>query len=163
MKAHSLYLDRKYGENVYSFHVHNHQHGVYQTNIYLNDAHEVMDMECSCPYEHGGYCKHEIAALLVVMQELTPEVDAVGISMHFADWLIEETTNVSLMEHLFKEEAEIVRSFNIEQFLKQFPKPNLLAELREFDRFSDMFRIFLYMRYRNLIKQRYDEKMKHCS
>ena len=151
---HALTLNKKFGNNVYSFHVHNSQQGVYQTNIYLNDEHEVMHMDCSCPYGHGGYCKHEIAALLVLLNEFDPDLDILATAAAFNEWLDEAyPPQQSLMEYLFKEEAQIARDFDLGQFLDLFSKRQLLSEMKDFDQFSDLLRAFLYLRYRDVIKK----------
>ena len=161
---HALTLNKKFGNNVYSFHVHNSQQGVYQTNIYLNDEHEVMHMDCSCPYGHGGYCKHEIAALLVLLNEFDPDLDILATAAAFNEWLDEAyPPQQSLMEYLFKEEAQIARDFDLGQFLDLFSKRQLLPEMKDFDQFSDLLRAFLYLRYRDVIKKSYDANYKKVS
>lgn len=161
---HALTLNRKFGDNVYSFHVYNAQQGAYQTNIYVNDEYQVMDMDCTCPYSHGGYCKHEIAALLVLISEFNPALDIMEIATSFNEWLDDTTPQQqSLMEYLFKEEAQIAKDFDLGQFLELFPKKQLLAEMRDFDQFSDLLRAFLYLRYRDIIKKSYDANYKKVS
>lgn len=161
---HALTLDRKYGNNVYSFHVYNSSNGVYQTNIYLNDEAEIMHMDCSCPYEHGGFCKHEIAALLVLINELDGDLDVMEVVMNFNEWLNDgQPVQLSLMNYLFKEEAVIARDFDLTKFLNLFSKQQLLAEMKDFDQFSDLLRAFLYLRYRDVIKKTYDADYKKVS
>ena len=67
------------------------------------------------------------------------------------------------MEYLFKEEAQIAKDFDLGQFLELFPKKQLLAEMRDFDQFSDLLRAFLYLRYRDIIKKSYDANYKKVS
>lgn len=161
---HALTLYKRFGKNVYSFHVQNSQNGVYQTNIYLNDEHEIMHMDCTCPYEHGGYCKHEIAALLVLINEFEPDLDILEVVSNFNEWLNDmQPIQQSLMEYLFKEEAQIARDFDMGQFLDLFSKRQLLTEMKDFDQFSDLLRAYLYLRYRDVIKKSYDANYKKVS
>lgn len=38
----------------------------YDVSLRINNKGEISDIVCSCPYEHGGYCKHITAVLLSI-------------------------------------------------------------------------------------------------
>lgn len=44
------------------------QYEPYQVQIELDET-GVADTTCSCPYEHGGICKHRVAVLLTYVRE----------------------------------------------------------------------------------------------
>jgi len=44
------------------------QYEPYQVTIELGDA-GVVDTKCSCPYNHGGICKHRVAVLLTYLRD----------------------------------------------------------------------------------------------
>ncbi|MFB6233987.1 MAG: SWIM zinc finger domain-containing protein [Halopenitus sp.] len=44
------------------------QYEPYQVTVELGDS-GVVDTECSCPYDHGGICKHRVAVLLTYLRD----------------------------------------------------------------------------------------------
>ena len=49
---------------------------IYQVTFTLDDESEVGEMECTCPYDWGEYCKHEVAVLYFLRRMLDdPETE----------------------------------------------------------------------------------------
>ncbi|MFB6222885.1 MAG: SWIM zinc finger domain-containing protein, partial [Haloarcula sp.] len=44
------------------------QYKPYQVRIELDET-GVVDTACSCPYDHGGICKHRVAVLLTYVRD----------------------------------------------------------------------------------------------
>ncbi|MFC7165384.1 SWIM zinc finger family protein [Halospeciosus flavus] len=44
------------------------QYEPYQVTVELGDS-GIVDSECSCPYDHGGICKHRVAVLLTSLRD----------------------------------------------------------------------------------------------
>jgi non-specific serine/threonine protein kinase len=45
----------------------------YKVNIYNFLDEDKINLRCQCPYDMGDICKHEVAALLYLQEELTKE------------------------------------------------------------------------------------------
>ena len=45
----------------------------YAVAIELNDAGEVIDSSCNCPYDWEMYCKHEAAVFFAIREELNSQ------------------------------------------------------------------------------------------
>ncbi|WP_408009207.1 SWIM zinc finger domain-containing protein [Pseudalkalibacillus sp. A8] len=45
----------------------------YTVGIILNDSQEIVDTHCSCPYDWGEYCKHQVAAFFALRGDETLE------------------------------------------------------------------------------------------
>ena len=43
---------------------------IYQVSLTLDDQREVSEMACTCPYDWGDYCKHEVAVLYALRCQL---------------------------------------------------------------------------------------------
>ena len=48
---------------------------VYEVIVHLDDDREVEDISCTCPYDWGEHCKHEVAVLYALRHQLTEEDD----------------------------------------------------------------------------------------
>ncbi|NLI93453.1 MAG: hypothetical protein GX434_15100 [Peptococcaceae bacterium] len=44
---------------------------VYLVNVELDQAHNIVDSECDCPYDLGEYCKHEVAVFFALREKNT--------------------------------------------------------------------------------------------
>ncbi|MGB4407227.1 MAG: SWIM zinc finger family protein [Sphaerochaeta sp.] len=46
---------------------------IYQVTLVLDDDREIEEIACTCPYDWGEYCKHEVAVLYALRDQLASE------------------------------------------------------------------------------------------
>jgi hypothetical protein len=81
------------------------QYEPYQIRIAL-DTTGIVETACSCPYDHGGICKHRVAVLLTVIREPDTVTDRPPVSDLLAD--LDHETLIYLFDDLLEEHPSLV-------------------------------------------------------
>ena len=71
------------------------------------DAEDVTDVECTCPYHEGSWCKHIVATLLKAMDdERVPKTDPAAVADLMND--LDRDDLISLVERLVEHDPSLV-------------------------------------------------------
>ena len=75
---------------------------IYQVSLTLDDQREVSEMACTCPYDRGDYCKHEVAVLYALRCQLDRGEDAMVEGPALVDLrsLLEGVSKEALLDFL---------------------------------------------------------------
>jgi len=77
----------------------------YQIRIDPDDT-GIVETACSCPYDHGGICKHRVAVLLTVIRDSDTVTDRPPVSDLLAD--LDRETLIDLFNDLSEEHPSLV-------------------------------------------------------
>jgi len=81
------------------------QYEPYQIRIDLDDT-GIVETTCSCPYDHGGICKHRVAVLLTVIRDPETITDRPPVSDLLAE--LDRETLIDLVDDLLEEHPSLV-------------------------------------------------------
>lgn len=96
--------------------VHGHDVHPYLVTIEFSDD-AITDVECSCPYYEGSWCKHIVAVLLQTLEDDLPQSEAAAVrerveaySREMLVTLLERLVekNPKLIEHIEREHERLV-------------------------------------------------------
>ncbi|MBI9096707.1 MAG: hypothetical protein JEY71_17750 [Sphaerochaeta sp.] len=111
---------------------------IYQVTLVLDDDREVEEIACTCPYDWGEYCKHEVAVLYALRDQLDSEELQAEQAGHTEQ---EETLQVLKTEKDSEKEkdretensrVERPQSVDLVSFLQDVSKEALLTFLSEY-------------------------------
>ena len=81
------------------------QYEPYQIRIELDNT-GIVETACSCPYDHGGICKHRVAVLLTGIRDPETVTDRPPVSDLLAE--LDRETLIDLFDDLLEEHPSLV-------------------------------------------------------
>jgi len=133
------------------------QQNEYHVVVNLAPDHTIVFTSCDCPYTAAGYCKHQVASFMMIlnsMHRLSIEV------LENAEVLEEKPADKPVPEGWSEADFEKLKNFDVTGYLSTFTKEELIFLMLNYMQID--MKLFMYMFHHYMVEQE-RAKIKHVS